>query len=88
MTELPTGAGYHWNEQLVHANYDKTLDTVLAAKETELDAQFERPVPDVTGIPPNSEARPHRLISDAERELADTARWLDALIATLPDEDD
>jgi hypothetical protein len=66
---------------------DLVLDAIAAAREADLDAQFQRPVPDVTGIPPNSVARPGRLIADAERELADTLEWLDIRIATLPDDD-
>jgi hypothetical protein len=66
---------------------DMLLDAIAAAKLSMLEGQFDRKEPILDGIPPNSKARPGRFIADAERELADTLRWLDALIATLPDDD-
>ncbi|MCV7179537.1 hypothetical protein [Mycolicibacterium sphagni] len=56
MTEIPSGAGYHWNPRQRQVADDAVLDALQAAIAGQLDAQFERPVPDVTGIPPWSDA--------------------------------
>lgn len=60
---------------------DAVLDSIEAAHRAQFEEQFRDDRPhDITGIPPNSIARPGRLISNAEDELRETLEWLDALI--------